>query len=342
MTGDRRRTSISALPSSLLMTMSFLPALTAIVLFAAPSRLLAQEEAGGGTAQPARASELTGRVVHGVEGSGIADATVELHRVTSEGGSVADSTVAAADGSFAFELPDEEGRPIFLAAARHDGVRYFGPALHAGVETGEAYEVIVYDTVAVSAPPENLRVGVRHIVVTRGRTGDGLDVAEVVDIVGADDRTLVPAEDTLALWSTALPEAAHEPQALEGGVPAGSVVFDGGRVQLRSMIAPAGVRVTYAYGLDGDELEIPIEHPTDRVDVVVAGIDAEVSGAAHVESSTRNGQLMHRYEGTDLEPGEMLDVRLVSGGDTDPWVWIWVAIGSVLLAAAGIVAWFGR
>lgn len=321
--------------------MPFLPALAVIVLSAAPSRLVAQEQVGGTTAQPTGSSELAGRVVHGVDGGGIADAAVELHRVTTEGGSVVDSTVAAADGSFSFSLPDEEGRPIFLAAARHDGVRYFGPALHAGVETGEVYEVVVYDTVVVGAPPENLRVGVRHIVVTRGRTGDGLDVAEVVDIVGADDRTLVSAEDTLALWSTALPEGAREPQALEGGVPAESVVFEGGRARLRAMIAPAGVRVTYAYGLEGDELEIPIEHPTDRVDVVVAGVDAEVSGAAHAETSTRNGQLMHRYEGSDLEPGETLEVRLVSGGDTDPWVWIWVAIGSVLLAAAGLVAWMG-
>lgn len=303
-------------------------AIAAVALFSAPSGLLAQ-------------SELAGHVVHGVEGGGIAGAAVELHRVTTDGGSVVDSTVTAADGSFTFRLPDEEGRPIFLAAARRDGVRYFGPALHAGVETGQAYEVAVYDTMAVSAPPEDLHVGVRHIVVTRGRGGDGLDVAEVVDIIGDDDRTLVPAADTLALWTTALPAGAREPQALEGGAPVGSVVFDGGRVRLRAMIAPAGVRVTYAYGIDGDELKIPIEHPTDRVDVVVAGVDAEVGGAAHAETSTRNGQLMHRYEGTDLEPGETLEVRIVTGGETDPWVWIWVGIGSVLLAAAGLVAWMG-
>lgn len=344
MRGIARRLGSDSMSAALLATANFAAlAIAAFGLLATAPLLHAQDAAGGstGSAQSGGESRLAGHVVHGVEGGGIAGATVELHRVTTEGGSVVDSTVTAADGAFAFRLPEGEGRPIFLAAARHDGVRYFGPALHAGVETGEAYEVMVYDTVAVSAPPEDLRVGVRHIVVSRGRTGSGLDVAEVVDIIGEDDRTIVPASDTLALWSTALPEDAREPQALEGGAPAGSVVFDDGRARFRAMIAPAGVRITYAYGLDGDELEIPIEHPTDRVDVVVAGVDAEVSGAAHAETSTRNGQLMHRYEGTNLEPGETLEVRLVTGGDTDPWVWIWVAIGTVLLAAAGLIVWLG-
>lgn len=324
-------------------TASALAAVGSIValgtLLAAPTPLRAQAQAGGPTA--AQDSELSGRVVHGVDGEAIAGAPVELHRVTTDGGEVVDSTVTAADGSFAFRLPGEEGRPIFIAAARHDGVRYFGPALHAGGGTGDDYEVSVYDTVAVSAPPDDLRVGVRHIVVTRGRTGDGLDVAEVIDIVGADDRTIVATADTLALWSTELPDGAVAPQALEGGVPEGSIVFEEGRARLRAMIAPVGVRLTYAYGVDGDEFEIPIEHPTDRVDIVIAGADAEVSGAVHSETSTRSGQLMHRYEGTNLEPGETIEVRLVTGGDMDPWVWIWVGIGATLLAAAGLVAKLG-
>ena len=312
-------------------------------LIASPTALRAQAPAAGSSAaQAAGDSELAGRVVHGVDGEAIADAPVELHRVTTEGGTVVDSTVTAADGSFTFRLPGEEGRPIFIAAARHDGVRYFGPAVHAGAGTGDGYEVSVYDTVAVGAPPDDLRVGVRHIVVTRARTGDGIDVAEVIDIVGEEDRTIVAAADTLALWSTELPDGARAPQALEGGVPEGSIVFEGGRARLRAMIAPVGVRLTYAYGVEGDEFEVPIEHPTDRVDVVIAGADAEVTGAVHSETSTRGGQLMHRYEGTSLEPGETITVRLVSaGGGTDPWVWIWVGIGAVLLAAAGLVAKLG-
>ncbi|MFW6089385.1 MAG: hypothetical protein ACODAB_06505, partial [Gemmatimonadota bacterium] len=275
---------------------------------------------------------------------GIPSMTVELHRVTSDGGAVVDSAVTDDDGSFRFVLSDDEERPLFLVAARHQGVRYFGPALHAGIEPEEPYEVVVYDTSAVASAPAELRVAVRHVVVTRGPEGD-LDVAEVIDVVGPADRTLVAASDTLALWSTALPDEASRVEELEGQMPTGAVEFIEGRARLRSMIPPAGVRLSYTYRVPGETLELSVEHPTARVELVVAGADAEVRGATHAETSTRAGRLVHRYEGASLEPGERLEVRLVAagaGGTGDRWVWIWLAIGTGLLAAAGALWWTGR
>lgn len=297
----------------------------------------------------ARPPALAGRVVHGGGGvpegadrPGVPAATVELHRVTADEGAIVDSVVTSDDGSFRFALSDDEERPIFLVAARHQGVRYFGPAMHAGMESEGPYEVAVYDTTAVSAPPSDLRVTVRHVVVTRGPAG-GLDVAEVIDIVGPPDRTLVAASDTLTLWSTALPEDAAHFQELEGRMPTGGVEFIDGRARLRSMLPPAGVRLSYTYRVRGETLKLPIEHPTARVELVVAGAEAEVRGAAHAETSTRAGRLMHRYEGASLESGETLEVRLVrSGGATDRWVWIWAAVGVGLLTAAGALWYTGR
>ncbi|HSM08152.1 MAG TPA: hypothetical protein VLA33_03960 [Gemmatimonadota bacterium] len=313
------------------------------------------QDAGGAPAS------LSGRVVRGgsedardeidqnaeperVERAGVPSMTVELHRVTAEGGSIIDSTVTGPDGSFRFSLSDDEERPLFLVAARHLGVRYFGPALHAGLEPEGPYEVVVYDTSAVASAPADLRVAVRHVVVTRGPAG-GLDVAEVIDVIGPTDRTLVAASDTLALWSTALPDEAAQVEELEGQLPTGAVEFLEGRARLRSMVPPAGVRLSYTYRVPGETLELLIEHPTARVDLVVAGADAEVRGAAHAETSTRAGRLLHRYEGVSLEPGETLEVRLITpgtGGAGDRWVWIWLAIGAGLLAAAGALWWTGR
>lgn len=303
---------------------------------------------------PARAqdasTQLTGRVVHRVGageemdgGEGVADVQVELHRVTAGGGEVVDSTVSGPDGGFRFRLEaDDEARPLYLAAVRYQGVRYFGPALHSGMSAEEPYEVAVYDTTTVTAPPADLRVGVRHVVVTPGPEG-GLDVAEVVDVIGPDDRTIVAASDTLSLWSTALPEGARNPQVIEGGAPAEVIRFVGGRVELGSMVTPVGVRLSYTYGLDGDELEVPIEHPTDRVEVVVAGAEAEVSGASHAETTTRAGRLIHRYEGTSLKPGETIGIRLVDEGHgVDRWALIWAAIGLALLGGAVALALTGR
>ncbi|MGD8496789.1 MAG: hypothetical protein PVF05_11405 [Gemmatimonadales bacterium] len=295
-------------------------------------------------------SELEGRVVRGggmagdtARREGLADLTVELHRVTAGGGEVVDSTVSGPDGAFRFRLADdEEARPLYLAAVRYEGIRYFGPALHPGMTNEGPYEIPVYDTSMVSATPSDLHVGVRHVVVTPGIDG-GLDVAEVIDVSGPEDRTLVAVSDTLSLWSTALPDGAEDPQVIEGGAPADVVRFVGNRVELGSTLTPLGVRLSYTYRLDGDELELAVEHPTNRVEVVVAGAEAEVSGASHAETTTRSGRLVHRYEGTALEPGDTIGIKLLAqGGGVDRWALVWAVLGLALLAAAGALAWTGR
>jgi hypothetical protein len=319
----------------------------ALVLLAAagvaPGPAFAQEPA-------AARSELDGRVVKGAgarsDGAareGVAGLQVELHRVTASGGEVVDSTLSGPDGAFRFALEDDEAeRPLYLAAVRYHGIRYFGPALHPGMTSEEPYEVPVYDTTMVSAPPTDLRVGVRHVVVTPGMDG-GLDVAEVIDVVGPDDHTLVAASGTVPLWSTALPEGAIDPQVIEGGAPADVVQFAGDRVELGSMLTPVGARLSYTYRLEGDDLELAVEHPVGRLEVVVAGAEAEVSGATHAETTTRGGRLVHRYEGTSLEPGDTIDIQLIEpGGGIDRWALVWAAIGLALLGAAGALALTGR
>jgi hypothetical protein len=324
-------------------------AVSAIIAMLATPASGVTQEAGSPTAAQAVNSELTGRVVRGIgaadraaDREGVDGVEVELHRVTAGGGGVVDSTTSGPDGTFRFRMEaDDEARPLYLAAVRYKGVRYFGPALHSGMSGDEPYEVVVYDTTMVAAAPTDLRVGVRHVVVTPGPEG-GLDVAEVVDVIGPENRTIVAASDTLSLWSTALPDGARNLQVIEGGAPAEVVRFVGGRVELGSMVTPVGVRLSYTYALDGDELEVPIEHPTDRVEVVVAGAEAEVTGASHAETTTRGGRLIHRYEGTSLEPGQTIRIELVeSGGGVDRWALVWAVIGLALLGGAGALALTG-
>jgi hypothetical protein len=319
-----------------------------IAMLAVPATGVTQETTSPESVQAAR-SELAGRVVRGTGTGdeaagkdGVGGVEVELHRVTAGGGGVVDSTTSGPDGAFRFRIEtDDEARPIYLAAVRYQGVRYFGPALHSGMSGDAPYEVVVYDTTMVAEAPTDLHVGVRHVVVTPGAEG-GLDVAEVVDVIGPEDHTVVAASDTLSLWSTALPDGARDIQVIEGGAPAEVVRFVGGRVELGSMVTPVGVRLSYTYAIDGDELEVPIEHPTDRVEVVVAGAEAEVTGASHAETTTRGGRLIHRYEGTSLEPGRTIRIELVeSGGGVDRWALVWAVIGLALLGGAGALALTG-
>lgn len=284
------------------------------------------------------AQSLEGRIVHGVDSSAVEGVKVELHRVTATAGSVVDSTVSLADGSFTFRLAEEPASDaLWLAAARHAGILYFGPARHAGQIGDEAYEVLVYDSVTVTTPPSDLRVGIRHLVVTAGASG-GFEVAEVIDVLGSAHLTLVPVPDTLAIWSSAMPESAVAPRAIEGGVAPEALTFEPGRVELRSMISPLGARVTFVYTTRLPELEIRIDHPTDRLEVVVAGLNLEVTGATLAESSITRGQPVYRYTADELLPGAT--VRLVVAGrkpGAGSIAMVWALIGVGLLLAAGIL-----
>ena len=243
-----------------------------ILLLVLPAFLL-------GGALPAGAQTLDGLVVLGSGGAPVSGASVELHRVTSVSGEVVDSTVSQADGSFSFDLPeDSDPVALWLAAARHNGVLYFGPATHAGQVSEDPYTVVLYESTIVDSPPGDLRVAVRHLVVTPGVSG-GYDVAEVLDIVGPKDVTLVPASDTMAIWSTSLPGSARSPRAIEGGVPTEAISFADDAVHLNTMLSPSGARVTFVYTTARPDLEIRIDHPTDRLEIVVSDPAAEVIGA---------------------------------------------------------------
>ncbi len=292
--------------------------------------------------EPVDAQTLAGRVVHGSDASTVAGARVELHRVTATEGSVIDSTLSARDGSFSFQLPEASGGgDLWLAAARVQGVLYFGPARHAGQGADEPYEITVYDSLTVQAPPGDLRVGMRHLVITRGQFG-GFDVAEVIDVLGPEDRTLVPVADSLPIWTTSLPASAVGPRVLEGGVPTQAVAFAAGRVELRSMLSPIGARLTYVYTTRATELELDIEHPTDRLEVVIAGMDAEVTGATPAGTSTMGSEMVSRYEATAVAAGTRIRVAVAGVPRVGGRALVWVAVGAALLLAAAALWWTGN
>ncbi len=284
-----------------------------------------------------QAQSLQGRVVYGVDSSAVAGVRVELHRVTATAGAVVDSTISLADGSFQFGLEDGTGSDaLWLAAARHRGILYFGPARHAGQTLDGEYEVLVYDSVTVTTPPSDLRVGIRHLVITAGSAG-GFEIAEVFDVLGSAELTLVPVPDTLAIWSTSYPASAVDPRAIEGGVEPAAVTFESGQVVLRSMISPLGARVTFVYTTRSPELEIRIDHPTDRVEVVVAGLDVEVTGASPAASSVTGGETVLRFTAEDLLPGATVRVAAAERPGPGRQALVWALIGIGLLLAAGIL-----
>lgn len=283
---------------------------------------------------------LEGRVISGADSAAVGPLAVELHRVGPEGGAVLDSVRAGADGRFRFRI-DTAGAAgsLFLAAVRRDGVVYFGPALHAGSTSEEPYRVVVYDTAAATGPVGGARVTLRHVVVSPAGP-DLVEVAEIFDVVGTGDRAWVPGPDSVAVFRAPLLAGVRSWEPLEGGLPARALRVADGALEVRAALSPAGFRAGIAYLASGPDLVIPVEHPTERLDVILVGAEpGRVEGLVPAEAPPMAaGGRARRFVGSGLAPGDRIRVEVAVPASSRGRVILWVGIGLALLAAAAVSA----
>jgi hypothetical protein len=287
---------------------------------------------------------LEGRVVAGLDSVPVGPVQVELHRVDQEGGAVLDSVLSTADGRFRFSIDTAGAGPsLFLAAVRRQGVVYFGPPLHAGMQPEGPYRVVVFDTTTATGPVGGARVTLRHVVVSPVGP-DGVEIAEIFDVTGTPDRTWVPGPDSVAVFRAPLPAGARGLERLEGGLPGRALRLDGGALEVRASLAPSGFRAAVAYLADGPDVVIPIEHPTDRLDVILVGAEAaRLEGLAPADDPTMGaGSGARRYAASDLGPGDRVRVEIAVPGTPRDRALLWLGIALALLAAAALSAAFVR
>jgi hypothetical protein len=295
---------------------------------------------------PGAAQALDGTVVLATDSVPVADVPVELHRVTTDSGSVVDSTLSSASGRFRFAL-DTTGNPeaVYLTAARYHGLRYFGPAVHAGMDSTGAYRIVVFDTALVTAPREDLAEELRHVVITPVPEG-ALVVGEVIDVMGpTGGRTLLPADSGIAVWQGSLADGAVEASTMEGGLPPESLELQGGRVAIVGALPPDGARLALQYAVEGASWRVTLDHAVRRMDVIVVdGGDVEASGGLRaVSTADIGGRPVRRFTADALPAGTTVSISIPgppgAGGQALPW---FVAGALLLLAAAASAEWNRR
>lgn len=286
-------------------------------------------------------SSLEGRVVHATTSAPVSSVMVELHRVTEAGGGLTDSVRVDPEGNFRFELlagSEPEGSTVWIAAARYEGVLYFGPPVHAGMSTDDLYQIAVYDTVTLSEPAADLVTGMRHVVVSAiADHGGVIQVAEIVDISNEGPATYVGDDPSAVLWRMPLPAGAMQGSVLEGGLPADAVVFEEGSVGLMGTLPPPGVRLAIQYVVPSDELELEVAHPTENLDVLAdqGGGPIEVMGLDPGEAPEIPGSVILRFAGQDLDVGARIQVRVSSPRvPSRGAAWIWLLAAGILVVAA--------
>lgn len=292
-------------------------------------------------AAAAPAQQLQGRVLLRGE-SGVGDVAVELHRVTRDTAGVVASTVTGADGSFRVALPatDTAGFTVFFATAEFRGVRYFGAPLHP-TDPRDDYSVMVFDTVAVAAAADPLRLLRRDLILLPDPQG-GWEVNEIVQIVNPGAQTLVAAAG-MPTWEFRIPADATGFEAGEGEADAArsEVVRMDDRVLLVAPVVPGGREIFVRYRIPASvsAFDVPVTDPARSLRVFVAqpAPAVAVRGLTPGEPLNAEGQTFAVYEGSDMQPGTAVSVSWRSGAPpVDPTTAALVVVALLLLAGATV------
>lgn len=286
-----------------------------------------------------QAQELRGRVEL-PDSTPVANARVELHRVDERAGAVTDSTVSDATGRFVFALePAADPGVVFLAAARYEGVLYWGAPMHAELAPdGADYVVSVFDTALVSGPTTPLQSTMRHVVITPGVTG--FQVEEILDVEGLPDRTVVSTGGSGLVWQTELARGSRRLFPGPGGVPAEDLVLGEESIGFNGALPPSGIRVALQYTIPDLVYEVRLTHATERMELLVIsrpGLDLRVDGLDEIPVDAEMSVPVRRFMGAGLPAGVTVSVRAEhrQPGRIGAWVWFFVALA---LASAALLS----
>lgn len=289
-------------------------------------------------AQAPAAESLAGRVV--LDGAGVADVEVALHRVTPDSSGIVATARSRSDGSFRFPLatPDPTGFTVYFVTADHLAVRYFGAPVHPG-DSPERYLVEVRDT--TSAADGAVRIARRDVVLVPHADG-GWEANEVVRVRNRGSRTVV-SRGGLPTWAMEIPAGVEEFEAGAGDMPTEQIQRMGDRVLLTSPILPGDREIFLRYriprgstaelGSGGavDSLNLFVQQPAPRL---------TVTGLRPVEVVSVEGRRYLQLSGSGLAPDASLRMEWERSAPlVDP---VWAGVGAavlLVLMGAGAAVW---
>lgn len=297
-------------------------------LAAAPRALSAQGTAAGAGrfAQPddqgdtvvAESRRVAGRVIRpgGDSIVPVADVWVTIHRVGPDHAGPLDSarTDRAGRYAFAYRTSGSE-RAVYFVSASYGGIAYFSQPLTASAVTGDAAEIMVFDTTSKTVP---VTVRGRHIIVFADSAGRGKQqVVEVYDL--SNDTTVTGIGDDRGrghpTWTAVVPAEARDFAVGQGDVPAAAARLADGRVEVYAPFAPGLKQFAFSYTLPEKAfpLSVPMERPTSILEVLVEGQNGAASGAKlkEVNPIHQEGRNFRRFLGQDVAAAAVAKIEFI-------------------------------
>lgn len=280
-------------------------AILAVVFALDPASLAAQT----GEARPRLVEGLVQRPGARGRPDPVVGQWIVLHRVGSDRAAPLDSVRSGAGGRFRFRYAAfGAADALYFVSATYGGIAYFSAPLRTEVVRGGDADIMVYD---ITSDTTELRMQGRHLVVSLPR-GSKREIAEIFEIENTGVRT-VTARDSIAVWSTTLPDDADSVAVAPGDVSAGAVSFRRGRAELYAPLSP-GVRqlvLTYSLPAESFPISLPVERATSVLEVLMEDPRGEVVGAglAEVAPAPIEGRIFRRFIAQDAAPSAVIRVN---------------------------------
>jgi hypothetical protein len=277
--------------------------------------------------------------VRGAATTALAGAMIVAHRIGLKEQGPLDSLRADARGAFRFRIAKPDTGSMYVVSTRYAGIGYFSdpfsPKDRAGADT---IRLAVYDTASAGAP---LDVAVRHLVIA-APAGDGSrDVLDIVQVGNPGETTRVPRDSTTPTWHMTLPRGIASFHVGEGEVPSSSVVQAGDSILVTAPFPPGLKQVVVQYVVPRDlaTLRVPLDQPTQRLELLIEDSTVSASGADLLAADplTIQGRRFRRFSASNVPVGETAVITFGGAGGRSLG-WLAVALSAVLLGAGGYLA----
>ena len=165
-----------------------------------------------------------------------------------------------------------------------------------------------------------------------------MQIAEIIDVKGMPERTLLPASDSVFVWTGVLAANSHGVSPSPGGVAPEDLAVRDGTIGFAGALPPSGIRIALEYVVSGTEYSLRLGHPTERLELLVmpqAGMTLQVDGLVEASVGTEMTVPVRRFTAEEMAEGATVSVRvaLEEPGRGRPWVWFLV---SLALGAAAL------
>ena len=293
---------------------------------------------------PAVSAQQTQREVHGrVLRAGpksappFAGAWVTLHRVATDHAGPLDSVRTDASGRYTFRYmtAPADSAAIYFVSSTYAGIAHFTTKLQGRIVTGDAAELMVFDTTSAPVP---ITVRGRHVIVTAPDSTRSRSIVEVYELSNDSSVIRVAGAANRPTFETLLPDGASGARGGDGDISAESATFSNGKVQVFAPLAPGVKQFSFSYRLPGAQrsLTIAVPVPTAVVEVLVEDIagTAVGGGVKAMPAATIDGRRFNRFLAQDVAANSVIEIHAPTHGGfvvSLRTAIIFVAIGALLL-----------